>query len=278
MKLNLVPTSASRGAGARNGIILAVILVAAAVFMSAGLRQKSAQALSAAKDDVTKNVDTAAKAKTTGDEADTIIVRAQGPLLNLQLANAMDQHNDVYPKFYDSVIKYIPNYFRINSLRATPLDGNSCTVTMTGVVASFQQYANLMLALLRIPGAQAVSRSGYQVNDMFVPNLIKDDQVGRAIMPGKPRLPENPVDRLDLLISSAGSTTFAGVGGFGSLDEPRVRGASPTESNIAVAVVLTQNLLTPNPRATLSGAAAAFAASTAASAATTSATPPAGKG
>src|SRR2546430_13626538 len=51
-------------------------------------------------------------------------------------------------------------FFRINSITATPNDANTVTVTMNGVIHTAQEYADLMLALLRIPGAQAVSRSG----------------------------------------------------------------------------------------------------------------------
>jgi hypothetical protein len=259
MKLNLLPTYVSRGAGVRNGIIMAVILIMVSVFGAAALMKKASDDEAKALADVEANRSKAQQAVDVSNQADQILTKVKGPLLNVTLAKAMDAHNSVYPDFYDQIKQYIPNFFRINSLQATPIDDNSATVTMNGVIHTFQQYADLMLVLLRIPGAQSVSRSGYALNDAYVPPLIREDQVGRMIAPGKPRLTDKGIDRLDVMIAQAGETHFAGVGGFGTTAEPKVRGAMPEWQAVTVAVVVTKNLTTPDPRGTLNGAAAAFA-------------------
>lgn len=276
MKLNLLPVGASRGSTAKYGIAAGVLVALGGVVVASMLISKSNQDLKDSTDAVTTNKPKAEQAVTVANSADTIISKAQGIILNINLADAMNAHNAVYPDFYDQVKQYIPNYFRITTLTAIPNDANTSTVTMNGVIHTYQQYADLMLALLRIPGSQAVSRNGYQLNDSYIPPLIKDDQVGRRVEPGKPRLTDKPMDRLDALIASAHETGFTGTGGFGGTEIPRVRGAMPEWSAITVAVVVTKNLTTPDPRATLAGAGAAFGAAGGGAAAAPAA--PAGRG
>lgn len=260
MKLNLLPTTVSRGSGARAGILIAVIMIAVSVFASVTMAGKAQDQLKRAQANVAVMKAPSDQAIQTSSDADKILTTAAGPELNLQLAKAMTEHCSAYPDFYDEVKKYIPAYFRINSLNATPIDANSCTLTMQGVIGSFRQYATLMLVMLRIPGAQAVSRSGYQLTDVVVPGLERDDQVGRATKQGDPRLTDDALQRLDAKIASASETHFIGAGGFGVPGSPIVRGATPNEQAITVAVVVSRHLLTPNPRATLSGGAAIFGA------------------
>ncbi|HEY3780744.1 MAG TPA: hypothetical protein VGL56_06660 [Fimbriimonadaceae bacterium] len=263
MKLNLLPAStrgSGGGAGSKFAWVIAILIIGGSVYFTLTMNAAGKAALDAAKNDVPNNQAAFDKVVATAGNADTVIAKSAGPLLNVNLANAMEAHSSVYPDFYDEIKTYIPSYFRIISLQATPADGNTCTVTMQGAIGSFRQYADLMLAMLRIKGAQAVSRSGYQINDIFVPPLEEDDQVGRPIKAGSPRLTDDAMQRLDVKIASAGTTDYAGVGGFGTPGLPRTRGATPTESLITVAVVVTHNLTTPNPRATLQAGSAAFAA------------------
>ena len=260
MKLNLLPTSVSRGAAARTGVIFAILLVLVAIFGAAFMFKTATDTLAQSINDEQAQVQPAQLAVDTANQADTLLTTVQGPLLNLRLAQSMDAHNPVYPAFYDKVMPFIPAYFRLTSLAATPDDANTCTVTMNGTIGSFQQYADLMVALLRIPGAQSVSRAGYQLNDTYVPPLVRNDQTGRPIKQGEPNLPDDPIERMNTLISRSGTPGFSGAGGFGQLDFPHVRGAAPGESAITVQVRVTQNLLTPNPRATLSGGAFGAAA------------------
>lgn len=267
MKLNLIPASASRGSGSKIAWVFAVAIIGASVYGAISMKAAGATALDQAKQDVSKWESASEKTISIASSADTIIAKSAGYRLNIQLANAMDAHNSVYPNFYDELFRYIPSYFRITSVQAVPSDENTCTVTMQGTIGSFQEYANLMLALLRIKGAQAVSRSGYQLVDTYVPPLNASDQVGRPLKLGEAPLPDDPIQRLDVKIASAGETNYVGQGGFGTFGTPKERGAMPGESLITVAVVLTgKHLFTPNPRETLAGAGSAFAAAGAGSA------------
>jgi len=261
MKLNLLPTSVSRGAAARTGVIFAIVLVAVAIFGALTMMNICTKQLADAKNEETDATPKAELAVKTANEADTVLTTVQGPLLNLRLAQAMDSHNAVYPTFYDKIIPYIPSYFRLTSIQATPDDANTCTVTLNGTLGSFQQYADLMVALLRIPGSLSVSRAGYQLNDTYVPPLVRNDQSGRPIKQGEANLPDDPIERMNTLIAKSGTPGFSGAGNFGTFDSPHVRGAAPGESAVTVQVRVTQNLLTPNPRATLSGGAFGAAAS-----------------
>jgi hypothetical protein len=193
----------------------------------------------------------------TSKRADAVIAENRGLILNINLADSMNKHNTVYPDLFDEVRKYIPNFYRISSMAAVPNGAESCTVTMTGYLSSFQEYADLMIALLRIPGATAVSRSGFQFNEPGVPGLIPEDQQGRILRPGEPRIPDDPHDRLDQQIANAQVTSFQNAGGFGTSETPIVRGAMPTQSTVTVAVVIAgKNIQTPNPRQTLAESAA----------------------
>ena len=64
-------------------------------------------------------------------------------------------------------------------MNATPIDDNTSTVTLVGTLDSYQQYSDLMLALLRFPDAQSVGRNSYVSTDKIVPALTEVDQNGR---------------------------------------------------------------------------------------------------
>ncbi|HZH99149.1 MAG TPA: hypothetical protein VEX38_09280 [Fimbriimonadaceae bacterium] len=257
MKLNLLPTTVSRGAQVRNGLIVALLLVIAGLAGAAFLISSSQAAIQKQQDRITQAAPVASQAVKTSKEADETIKQAALVLMNINLANAMNAHNGKFPALYDEVRQYVPGFFRLTSMAATPSGAESTVVTMVGVISSYQQYADLMLALLRIPNATAVSRSGYQNIDPVVPALVPEDQVGRPIRPGEPRIPDDPLDRLDRMIANARLDSYLGVGNYGSIGgEVIQRGAMPGDSTITVAVVLARNMQTPDPRATLAGAAA----------------------
>ena len=261
MKLNLIPPSASRGTGSKFAWILAVAIIAGSVYGAISMKAAGQAVLVQARNDVaeiSKRIRTDDPGCAERRPGDCDFCRSHiesGP----GLSDAGTQFG--LSKVLYEIFQYIPSYFRFTSLQAQPTDGNTCTVTMQGTIGSFQQYANLMLALLRIRGAQAVSRSGYQLNDLYVPPLEEDDQVGRPIKMGQVRLTDDPIQRLDVKIAQASATDYVGTGGFGTPGIPMQRGATPDESLITVAVVVTRNLMTPNPRSTLAGGTAAFAAS-----------------
>ena len=251
MKLNLLPTYVGKG----RQVVLAVFVGVLLILLSAGfsftmitnshsqLAEVQAQA-----HDYEKPV---TDAKEYADKADNVVAPLREITRDINLANAMNAHNDVYPKFYNSIFPYIPSFFRVTSMTATPIDANTVNLAMTGVIKTHQQYADLMLALLRSPNAGAVSRSGFTATFPVVPNVTLADPNPVTRQPNEPVLPKDPLQRLNALIASGGVHAFKPAGGFGS-GVPGPRGAMPEYQLVTVTVVLPAALQTPNPRATLS--------------------------
>jgi len=253
MKLNLLPTHVSKEAQTRTAVIASVLIAVLSIGLAVFLVMSSSAALEQAKSDALTWEQPAKDAVAMAKQADQIISNATILDRNVRLAQAMNQHNAVYPRLYREVLSYVPSYFRVTSIAAAPNGPQNCTVTMTGVIGSFQQYADLMLALLRIPDATNVGRDGFQVTDPYVPNLIESDQVGTPIRPGAARVPSDPLQRLEQIVSGiyATDTGYTGQGNFGS-GLPGTRGAAPGESQITVTVAINNRpLQTPNPRATM---------------------------
>src|SRR5262249_38278483 len=146
------------------------------------------------------------------------------------------------------------------SMAASPGGEDTAIVTLTGVLTTYQQYADLGLAFMRIPGAVGYSPSGYQNNDLYVPNLTPDDLVARKIRPGDGNVPSDEQARLAYLINKGHMTGYTAQGGFGDPDTT-TKGAMPNASEVTITVTLKSdpkhhyNLQTPDPRATLSAAA-----------------------
>lgn len=255
MKLNLLPTSVSKAGAARTTLLLSAILAAAMVGASVWMISSSKSELDGLKARAAELRPQVAAAVAVSKEADEIIQKAGGIILNQKLSESMMAHNTTYPDLYDEVRKYIPTYFRVTSMSAVPASDQLCTLNLTGVVQTYQQYADLMLALLRIPGATSIQRQGFQPNDYFVPNLSDGDQTGRPIRVGEEPIPDDPEARLQYF--QARGTVEGFVGGFGTPEIPRNRGAMPNWSQVAITIALAKNIQTPDPRASLAGAAAA---------------------
>jgi uncharacterized protein (UPF0333 family) len=253
MKLNLLPTHVSKEAQTRTAVIVSVLIAVVSIGLAVFLVMSSSSALEQAKSDALTWEQPAKDAVTMAKRADEIISNATILDRNVRLAQEMNKHNAVYVRLYREVLSYVPSYFRVTSIAAAPNGPQNCTVTMTGVIGSFQQYADLMLALLRIPDATNVGRNGYQVEDPYVPNLIESDQIGTPIRPGAVRIPSDPLLRLEQIVSGiyATDTGYTGQGNFGT-GLPGARGAAPGESQITVTVAINNRpLQTPNPRATM---------------------------
>lgn len=250
MKLNLLPTYVSKEKQAKTAWVLSSLLALASVAAAVGMVIFSRQIL-----DKNKAMDEALqgdydRVKALAAKADTIIATAQPIILNTNLAQAMIAHNDVYPDLFDEVRQYIPPYFRLQSMAAVPNGPDSSTVTLQGVIQTQQQYADLMLSLLRIPGATSVSRDGYAIVSPRVPALSEIDQFGRPLRPGEGPVPTDPEERLAYYIGQGAITGFENAPGFGT-GEPGLRGAMPDWSQVTVSVVIPKNIQTPDPRATL---------------------------
>lgn len=252
MKLNLLPKHA--GKKNRSGLawvvtgLLSLGSIAAAIWMvtySGGLKAQSAQVV----EDHKPHYETVKK---LAEQGDTIIQQARPLLLNTAFAKAALEQSAKYPELYDKVRQYIPGFYRIDDMRAVANGPGSSTVTLSGYLQTQQQYADLCLALMRIPGATSISRDGYQVVSPRVPALTEADQTGRPIRPGETPVPTDPEERLNYYIGQGSLSGFEGAGNFGD-SSVTARGAMPNWSRVTVTVNLTDDLQTPDPRATLSG-------------------------
>jgi hypothetical protein len=254
MKLNLLPTYVGRGRQLFLSIFIGIVMVIVSTGMSVSMIVNSKSQLERVKaqaDAWKKPVDAAAA---YAMKAEPIVAPVKDLVRNIKLAKAMEDHNPKYALFYDSTFPYIPGFFRITSIQATPNDASSVTLTMTGVIKTHQQYVDLMLALLRIPGATTISRSGFQPAQPFVGGVTATDQDPVTRVPGKPVLPKDRLQQLDVLIASGGVQGFQESGNFGT-GIPGERGPMPGYQLVTVTVQVPGNLTTPNPRATLAASA-----------------------
>ena len=267
MKLNLLPKIVDTTGRAKRAFFGGVLVLIASIVGAYMMQSISADRLAKAKESVNDATPKYNKAVQTAADADAMMNKpgVRQLVVNTALAKSMIAANRVYPDLYDSVKPYIPGFFRINALGASPIDGTTCAVNMTGTVKNAQQYADLMLALLRIPGASAVTRAGFQADDIIVPPLTLIDQVGHPRAESKGPIPDDALDRLTYFQNETSATGYLNAGNFGITEAGTVKGARPGESLIAVAVTIPRNLQTPNPRATIQSLASTGGATPAAS-------------
>lgn len=261
MKLNLLPTTVSKASASKGAAIGAVILGLLGVGAAVGMIFISNTALNTAREEAIVHQKPAADAVATAQQARVQMDSANTIIRNQMLSEAMLAHNDVYPDLYTEVMRYVPAYYRLTSLSATPA-GETTVISMTGQLDTFSQYADLAIALWKIPDALDVARAGYVNDDKRVPNLSEGDQVGAPIGPSDSPLPSDPLQRLDALIARANSepTGYLNVGGFGSTDTVSARGATPGYSTVSMTVTVQRDVRVPDPRATINSGGGAPAA------------------
>ncbi len=253
MKLNLLPTTVSKGKQAKSGIFLSALIAIVGAIVAIFVSTSSSKALATARQDYEDSRGPAEAAAAKAAEADTIL-NAPGSVAlirDARLAEAMDKHNDVYPDLYEGLKPYIPSFFRVNSMFATPAAPDSSTITLVGTIKTYQQYADLMLAFSRYPGLVSVGRAGYQTNDEIVPNLSPVDQLGTPHKPTDGPVPEDKLERLTYFQSQVQPQGYTGIGNFGSGTDS-TRGAMPDYSLVTVTLTTTKNLMVPLPKSTLS--------------------------
>ncbi len=253
MKLNLLPATVSKGKQSKTAWIISVFIIFVGIGISLALTLTSAAALKEANETYQASLAPADRALRTSREAEAYMELADVKTLmkNVSLGQAMIAHNDKYPDLYNSLRGYFPPFFRLTSLSATPAGDTQTAVTMVGTLDSYQQYADLMLALMRNPEAVAVSRSGYQADEMFVPQITEGDQAGRPRRPGDAPIPDDPLQRLAFFeAQGAQQPSYTGAGNFGS-PAPVTRLAMPGESLVTVQLIITRGMQVPNPSATL---------------------------
>lgn len=252
MKLNLVPKHVSKAGQSRGMMVMAIAIVVLAAVGAILMMLQSQARLAAAVDKAESHQQGAADAVATANDADRVI--AQGAMFdrNLKLATAMLDHNMAYTQLYDDVFAHIPSFFRLNSIAAVPNGAEAATVTLTGYLDTFQQYADMNLALLRIPGAVNVTRSGYVIDDKYVPSLNENDQIGTPVEPGEENLPSDPWERWQELERRAAAAPdgFLNINGFGTMGGDK--GAMPGFSTVTFTVTIAgRNIQPPDPTATI---------------------------
>jgi len=258
MKLNLLPTYVGKEKAVRSAIFLSFILAAAGVGAAVFMITSSEAEVTKSKQRMDDALPQAQAAVAEAKKADVIIQGARVLILNSNLAQAMDDHNYKYVDTYDKVRPYIPSYLRVTNMTAAPA-GENTVVTLTGVLQTQQQYADTMLALLRIPGAISVSRGGYNIVEKVVPGLSEGSQNSIPIEPGAAPVPDDPLARMEYLMNQPRTQGFLDVGGFGTDVPNQTYGAMPNWSVVTFSVVFPGNIQTPNPRATLATVGAAGA-------------------
>lgn len=250
MKLNLLPTYVGKGRQVFVAFFFGIVLTLVCAVISFQMIHSSKEQLDKAKEQSDSYDKPVAAAIAYAAAADNVAKPLGEIIRDTKLANAMMDHNDKYPIFYNHIFQYIPNFYRITSMQAVPESADRVTLTLTGVIKTHEQYAELMLAMLRIPGSGPVTRSGFTPTFPFVPNVTAQDPNPTTQQPNEPVLPKNPLSRLDALIAQGGVHQFKPTGNFGS-GAPGERGPMPDSQVVTMIVSLPGDLRTPDPRATL---------------------------
>lgn len=251
MKLNLLPKHVAKAQGSKTAAFFALIIAGLGAAGLVWMIQSSRQELADARAPIDQQRANVARVMGKSQMADTIIAEMTNIDRNIKLTEAMLTHNAAYVDLYRDVMGYIPSFYRITSLSAAPNGAEGCTVNMQGVLQTHKQYADLAVALYRMPGVTNVTRGGYAIVDPAVPALNEQDQIGTAIKPGEANLPSDPEERLAAIIQRAQQpTNFQNVNNFGT--ENPLKGPMPEWSNVTVTMTISgRNIQTPNPRATL---------------------------
>jgi len=258
MKLNLLPTYVGKGRQLTVAIVFGVMLIAASAGITVVMISNANQQLDKVKTQAAQYDKPVQDAIDHADKAAQIIAPLQPVVRNINLANAMLQHNPVYPDFYSQIFPQIPDFFRINNIQANPIDANTVNLRMVGVLKTQEQYRDLLLTLLRMKGAQTVTRSAFTPKFSILPGVSETDQNPEVPDPDQPNLPKDPLQKLDALIASGQQKAFVPAPGYGG--DPGERGPIPDYQLITVTVVLQgYDLQTPNPSATLGVASTAVA-------------------
>lgn len=250
MKLNLLPTYVGKGRQVFVAFFFGIVLTLVCSAISFQMIHSSKTQLDKVKEQAGEYEKPVADAVAYAAAADNVAKPLGEVIRDTSLAKAMMAHNDHYPKFYNSIFQYIPSFYRITSMTALPIDAAHVNLTLTGVIKTKQQYADLELAMLRIPNSGPVIRSGFTPTAPFLPNVTLADQNPGIQQPNEPVLPKDPLQRLNSLIASGGVHPFKPSGNFGSGTRGE-RDAMPDYQVVTMNVTLPGDLQTPDPHGTL---------------------------
>ncbi|HWP30956.1 MAG TPA: hypothetical protein VNK96_04405 [Fimbriimonadales bacterium] len=161
MKLNLLPKTVAKGVAAKFAFTAMLILVIANLAVAFVLNQAYRSRLQSLQDWAASVQPSADRVVQASKEADEIIAGARIVLTNTELVKAINEANQKYPDLYDELRQYIPAFFRVRTITAASTGANVSTVTIVGYLQTFQQYADVVISLLRHPDVIAVGRSGF---------------------------------------------------------------------------------------------------------------------
>ncbi|MCH8274881.1 MAG: hypothetical protein IH851_08825 [Armatimonadetes bacterium] len=161
MKLNLVPKAVAKDVASRTTFFVVLIAVIASLVGAFALNLNNQGELSKWKGMAEQKKEHADRVVATAAHADDVISEATIILTNTQLVQDIDAANMAYPVLYDGIREYIPSFFRVRTMEAQSTGANAATVTITGYLKTFEQYSDIMIALLRYPRAVGVGRSGF---------------------------------------------------------------------------------------------------------------------
>ena len=251
MKLNLLPSHIARAQGSKVYFFIALAILLASGFGTYMLIGMGNEAVLQAKAKVATQEPLVRSAMGKSQMADQVMTLATGIARNINMTVAMDAHNPVYIDLYKDVKASIPSFYRINSMSAAPTGPDSCTVNLTGVLKTSQQYADLIAALYQMEGVTSVSRSGFVDRRALVPGLIEEDQIGTPVPPGQSNIPSDPEERLAALVARAAgpSSSFLNTE-WGTDVSPK--GPIPGWSAVAITLQISGRAIRPpNPRANI---------------------------
>lgn len=251
MKLNLLPATVKTGAKARTAWIASILLILASVVVSAFMITSSQDRLRRIKQEVANEKPKAQAAVDVALQAETIITTASVPERNRLMSEAVLAQSAKYPALYDEVKKWIPPFYRVFSMSATPIDATTSQIQLSGTLDTYQQYADLMLALLRWKDVTGVGRDGFVNTDQIIPAITPADQTGRPRRPDEAPIPDDPLERLTYFQSRGSTEAYNPQGNYGT-STPDTRFAIPGQSVVSVTLVVTRGLQAPNVRQILS--------------------------
>jgi hypothetical protein len=161
MKLNLIPKTAAKGAASKTMFIVALAAVIFSLVAAFMYNQSLQTTLQSWKDDTAQMKVSADEVVRATKEADEIVAKAQIVLTNKALYDQIVASNTAYPDTYDEVKEYIPSFFRVRTFSAQSTGERTSTMTISGYLRSFQQYSDVMIALLRCPSVVQIGRNGF---------------------------------------------------------------------------------------------------------------------
>jgi hypothetical protein len=128
---------------------------------------------------------------------------------------------------------------------------------------SYQQYGDLLLAMMRWKDAKNISRTGYTVDLPTVPAATPENPVGKPETRAQASAPKSQLDRLAYYESqNYNPAGYIGLNNYGSPGTD-VRGATPNESVVTIVMTVNRNLQCPDIVASLNSGPSGPAPSTA---------------